>query len=111
METEKSETTLEDELKRRFVRDFLDIVILQLIKAEPTWGYSIIKKTETMHKVKLRHGALYPMLNKLEAKMLIKSRKEIEKGRVRRIYEITPNGRFLLNAYNDFLKQQLHRTG
>jgi PadR family transcriptional regulator PadR len=94
------------ELKRRFVNNFLDLLILQLVHAHPAWGYRIIKKTEAEYGVKLRHGALYPMLNTLETKGLITSRKELEKGRVRRIYEITLAGKKLLQIYHGFIKEQ-----
>jgi DNA-binding PadR family transcriptional regulator len=83
------------------------MLILRLVEAEPTWGYDIIKKTETAYQVKLRHGALYPMLNKLEAKGFVKSKKELQKGRVRKIYEITMKGKQLLHAYYDSLREQI----
>jgi len=94
------------ELKRRFAKDFLDLLILQFIQTQPTWGYKIIKKTQEKYGVKLRHGALYPMLNTLETKGFITSRKELEKGRIRKIYEITQGGKKLLEAYHGFLKEQ-----
>jgi len=96
-----------DQIKRRFAKSFLDILILKLINDESTWGYNIIKKTETEYNVKLRHGALYPMLNELETKGLVKSRRELQKGRARKVYEITEAGRQLLDAYYDFVRQHL----
>jgi len=96
----------EAELKHRFVKGFLDLLILQLVQTQPAWGYNIIKETEAKYGVKLRHGALYPMLNALETKGLITSRKDLEKGRVRRIYKITPEGKKLLQMYHNFLKDQ-----
>jgi len=107
MKTEESAEVLTDDVKRRFAKSFLDILILQLIEAKATWGYDIIKKTEAEYKVKLRHGALYPMLNELEAKRLLKSRKELKKGRARKIYEITKDGKQLLHVYYDFFREQL----
>jgi len=106
MKTEKSVEILTEELRRRFAKSFLDLFILQMVETEPTWGYDIIKKTQTNYKVTLRHGALYPMLNMLEAKGLIKSRKELQKGRVRKIYEITKDGKKLLRSYHEFLREQ-----
>ncbi len=97
------------ELEHRLVKDFLDILILLLVKTQPTWGYMIIKKTESEYGVKLRHGALYPMLNSLEARGLIRSKKQLEKGRVRKVYEITSEGRQMLDAYFEFIKRQMPR--
>jgi DNA-binding PadR family transcriptional regulator len=71
------------------------------------WGYKIIKKTESLFEVKLRHGALYPLLNSLEEEGYAKSKKITKKGRVRKIYRITPKGKRLVKAYHQFLKEQL----
>jgi PadR family transcriptional regulator PadR len=106
MTDDESVEVFTDEMKRRFAKSFLDVLILQLIESKATWGYDIIKKTEANYKVKLRHGALYPMLNILEKKGYITSRKELERGRQRKIYEITSEGRKLLKSYYDFLKDQ-----
>jgi len=107
MENQESVEVFTHQIERRFVKSFLDMLILRSVEAEPTWGYGIIKKTESTYKVKLRHGALYPMLNTLEAKGFVKSRKELQKGRMRKIYEITLRGKQVLHAYYDSLRQQL----
>jgi PadR family transcriptional regulator PadR len=109
METEDNEKPVEvfvEQVKNRFVKSFLDLLILRLIEAEPRWGYDIIKETETAYKITIRHGALYPMLSKLEAKGLLKSRKELQKGRIRKVYEITETGKQAMLLCQDFLKQQ-----
>jgi len=98
---------LTNQIRRRFAKSFLDILILRLVNAEATWGYDIIKKTESEYNVKLRHGALYPMLNELENRGMIKSRKELQKGRARKVYQITEAGRQLLSAYYEFARQQI----
>jgi DNA-binding PadR family transcriptional regulator len=107
MNNNQSAEVLTDQIKRRFSKSFLDILLLQQIKAGPTWGYEIIKKTEAQYQVKLRHGALYPMLNELESKGLVKSRRELQKGRARKIYEITKDGNRHLEAYYDFIMQHV----
>jgi DNA-binding PadR family transcriptional regulator len=94
-------------MKRKFVKGFLDMLVLKLIQAEPMWGYKILKKTEELYQVKLRHGALYPLLNALETNGFIKSKKELQKGRIRKVYRITPKGTNLIKTYQKFLKQQL----
>jgi len=107
MENQESAEVFTHQLKKRFVKSFLDMLILRLVEAEPTWGYDIIKETESTYKVRLRHGALYPMLNELEAKGLVKSRKELQKGRMRKIYQITMKGKQALHAYYDSLREQM----
>jgi len=107
MQNSESAEVLSDQIKRRFSKCFLDILILQLVNSQPTWGYDMIKKTETQYQVKLRHGALYPMLNELQVRGLVKSRRELRKGRARKVYQITRDGTRLLEAYYDFMRQLL----
>jgi PadR family transcriptional regulator PadR len=90
-------------------RNFLDILILRLVQTEPMWGYKVIKKTEGLFGIKIRHGALYPLLNSLEAKGYVRSKKTTKGGRVRKVYEITSKGTQLVDAYYDFLREQLQR--
>ena len=102
----------EDPKKRivqRITRNFLDILILRLIQAKPMWGYKIIQKTESLFELKLRHGVLYPLLNTLEAEGYTRSEKITKKGRIRKVYEITPKGVQLVDAYYNFLKEQLEK--
>ena len=94
---------------QRITRNFLDILILRLIQIEPMWGYKIIKKTKRLFGISLRHGALYPLLNTLEKEEYVKSVKTTKKGRVRKVYEITPKGIQLVTAYYDFLKEQIEK--
>ena len=78
---------LKEQIFQRINRNFLDILVLRLILEEPIWGYKIIKKTEKLFNIKLRHGALYPLLNTLEENNYIKSRQMVKDGRIRKIYE------------------------
>ena len=96
-----------EQLVQHIVRNLLEIHVLRLVKAEPTWGYSIIKKIKTLYDVKIRHGALYPLLNRLEVNNYIESRREIQKGRTRKTYTITEKGRQLIQTYYSILKQQI----
>ena len=99
-----------EQILQRITRDFLDILVLRLILAEPMWGYKIFKKTEKLFGIKLRHGALYPLLNALEDGSYIKSKKITKGGRVRKVYEITIKGCGLVDAYYDCLKDQLEKS-
>lgn len=107
MQNEEAIAKFSSEIRRRFVKGLLDVLILQLIETKSTWGYYIIKKTENEFKVKLRHGALYPALKRLESLGFLKSRTQLQKGRARKVYSITKKGRLFLRAYYDFLRTQL----
>ena len=95
------------ELVQRITRNLLDIQLLRLVQAQPLWGYRIKKKVETDFQVKLRHGALYPMLNSLEKRGFLTSQKQQYGGRARKVYTITKNGRKFLQAYHKILREQL----
>ena len=97
------------QIVQRINRNFTDILVLRLIQVEPIWGYKIIKKTEKLFELKLRHGALYPLLKMLEMEGYVKSEKTTKRGRVRKIYKITPKGTELIGTYQDVLKEQLEK--
>ncbi|MGC8895756.1 MAG: PadR family transcriptional regulator [Candidatus Bathyarchaeia archaeon] len=98
------------EIVQRITRNLLDIQILRLLSKEPMWGYKIKKQVETNYEVKLRHGALYPLLNALEQKGFLKSQKQQQGGRTRKVYTITEKGKEYIEAYNGILKEQIRMT-
>ena len=95
------------EIVQHIFRNLLDIMVLRLLRRDPMWGYKMIKIVEEKYDVKLRQGALYPLLNNLERKGFLRSKKETKRGRVRKIYEITSKGIQLVDAYNEFMREQI----
>ncbi|MEM3443137.1 MAG: PadR family transcriptional regulator [Candidatus Bathyarchaeia archaeon] len=95
------------EIVQRITRNLLDIQILRLVNTEPMWGYKIKKQIEATSGVRLRHGALYPLLNKLEREGFLKSQKQQQGGRTRKTYTITPKGKTYINTYHNILKEQI----
>lgn len=100
---------LKEEIFQRINRNFLDILVLRLILEEPLWGYKIIKKCERLFNIKLRHGALYPLLNLLEENNYIKSKQIVKGGRIRKVYGITDQGKKIVDVYYDCLRDQLKK--
>jgi DNA-binding PadR family transcriptional regulator len=95
------------ELVQRITRNLLDIQLLRLIDTEPMWGYKIKKQAETIFGVKLRHGALYPLLNSLEQKDFLTSLRQMQGGRARKVYSITQKGKQYLETYHNIIREQL----
>ncbi len=56
---------------------------------------------------KLRHGALYPLLNAMEQKGLLKSKKQQQGGRTRKVYAMIEKGRKYIETYDSVLKEQI----
>jgi PadR family transcriptional regulator PadR len=95
------------ELVQRITRNLLDIQILRLIQTQPMWGYRIKKQAEAKFDVKLGHGALYPLLNRLEKESFVTAKKQKQGGRTRKVYAITGKGQQYMEAYNIILKEQI----
>jgi PadR family transcriptional regulator PadR len=95
------------EIVQHIIRNLLEMQLLRIVQNQPTWGYKIKKQVEADFNIKLRHGALYPALNTLEARGFLESRKEQICGRSRKIYSITENGKIYLQTYNGILQAQL----
>ncbi len=97
----------EAQIQRRIAKNLLDIQLLLVLENEPMWGYKIIKTFESTVGVTLRHGALYPMLSKLEKAGLVKSQMQQVGGRRRKTCAITPKGKQVVDSYYVVLNEQL----
>ena len=96
------------EIVQRITKNLLDIQLLNLIQAQPSiWGYRIKKKVEADFNIKLRHGALYPMLNSLEHRGFIAGQTQKKSGRARKCYILTKEGKKYLQSYHAILREQL----
>jgi DNA-binding PadR family transcriptional regulator len=95
------------EIVQRIIKNLLDIQLLRLVDAQPLWGYKIKKQVEAEFNIKLRHGALYPMLNRLERQGFLASRQQRQGGRTRKVYTVTKKGKEYLQSYYSVLKEQL----
>ncbi len=100
---DEDEVTLN--IKQRFARSFLDMIVLSIIRSRPIWGYRIIANMNENFGVKIGYGTMYPLLKSLRTKALIKSGSK--RGERRKIYEITIKGRKVINLYTELLKEQL----
>ena len=96
------------ELVQHFTRKLLDVQIVRLIATQPMWGYKIKKLMEAKFGVRLRHGTLYPLLDKLERRGLLISERQRRSGRVRKIFTLTGRGVKYLETYRTLLRDQLN---
>lgn len=69
----------------------------------------IKKEAETRFHVMLRHGALYPLLNRLEKESYLTSQKQSKGGRTRKVYAITEKGQQYVEAYETISREQAKR--
>ena len=74
----------------------LDLIVLQLLRAEPTNGYDLTLRIQAISRdvLSVNAGSLYPALYRLEAKGLIDAKwAETEAGRKAKVYSVTAAGR------------------
>ena len=97
--------TYRDEIVQHVIRNLLEIQLLRIVQAQPTWGYQIKKQVETQFKIKLRHGALYPALKALQKRGFVCSKKQQKNGRARKVYMITQDGEVYLQTYRLVIRE------
>ncbi|MBO0429000.1 PadR family transcriptional regulator [Vagococcus fluvialis] len=78
-------------------RGVLDYYVLAVIKEEESYGYMIIKQMESL--LPISESTLYPILKRLESNNLVSSYSVEHNGRLRKYYQITPNGIENLNEF------------
>ncbi|MEX2177389.1 MAG: PadR family transcriptional regulator [Gemmatimonadaceae bacterium] len=74
----------------------LDLIVLQLLRAEPTNGYDLTLRIQAVSRevLQVNAGSLYPALYRLEEKGLIKAKwEETPNGRRAKVYSLTAAGR------------------
>jgi PadR family transcriptional regulator, regulatory protein PadR len=74
----------------------LDLIVLQLLSAEPTNGYDLTLRIQTISSdvLSVNAGSLYPALYRLEREGLIDAEwSESPNGRRTKVYSVTPAGR------------------
>jgi PadR family transcriptional regulator PadR len=78
-------------------RGYVQFLLLLLLNEEPKHGYQLAEDLQTRGYVRegrFKTGSLYTILNRMEEKEILTSKKEeSESGRTRRVYSITEDGR------------------
>ena len=77
------------------VQGTLELIVLQLLRAEPTNGYELAQRIEAISREALtvNAGSLYPALYRLEARDLIRAKwDESKTGRRVKVYSLTAAG-------------------
>ena len=82
----------------------LDLIVLQLLRAEPTNGYELAQRIQAISRdvLTVNAGSLYPALYRLEARDLIRAEwDESKTGRRVKVYSVTAAGRKQLAEQRD----------
>ena len=74
----------------------LDLIVLQLLRSEPTNGYDLTLRIQAISSdvLQVNAGSLYPALYRLEERGLIRAEwRETPHGRRAKVYSLTASGR------------------
>ena len=82
-------------MKGEALKGHLDFILLAVLDEGPAYGYSIVSKLDqwTLGEINLADGTVYPALHRLERAGLLQSRYVVARGRRRRIYSLTEQGK------------------
>ncbi len=83
-------------------KGMLDIVILNLLKAESRHGYDMVQQLKQVNGMTIREGNIYPVLARLQTDGLVDSEsKPSRDGPPRRYFFLTPKGQQVMQEMND----------
>lgn len=77
------------------LRGSLDLMVLSVLAGGSTYGYELQQRLREASRelVQVQPGTLYPLLHRLEAEELIRSKWDTSTGRKRKWYELTAAGK------------------
>jgi len=86
---------VEHRFSPQLLRGSLDLMVLSVLAEAPDYGYRVQQRLREASRemVRVDAGTLYPLLHRLEADKLIRSRWDQTTGRRRKWYELTAAGR------------------
>ena len=89
--------------EKRFVRSFLDVTILSMLQENSLWGYRMMSLLKERYDVKVGPPVIYPLLDSMEKNGYISSWETKQSNRVRKMYDITDEGREYMKKFSEFL--------
>ena len=90
-------TNYQKEIQTKLAKGLLDMIILQYLDHEPMHGYQIIARIRKGFGIYFGPSTIYPLLTALEKKHYLKSTWNMDTERPRKIYQLTNDGKSVLN--------------
>jgi PadR family transcriptional regulator, regulatory protein PadR len=82
----------------------LELCILNALAEKERYGYELVKTLVAIPGLGVTEGTLYPLLSRLRVQGFILARlEESSEGPARKYYALTPEGRKMMAAMNDYL--------
>lgn len=92
-------------MKAETLEGHLDGMLLATLESGPRHGYALLETLQAGGQFELPAGIVYPALRCLERAGLIQGTWAEAAGRRRRVYQLTPAGRRMLDAERGGLRQ------
>lgn len=104
-------TNFQKEVQTKLTKGLLDLIVLQFLDSKPMHGYQIITRIRKSFGVYLGPSTIYPLLASLEKKGQVESRWNMESERPRKVYELTSQGKNVLNFTENSLNLICKKMG
>jgi PadR family transcriptional regulator PadR len=96
-------SNMKKQVQTKLAKGLLDLIVLQFLHSQPMHGYQIITKIRKTFGVYFGPSTVYPLLASLEKKGHVESRWDMESERPRKVYELTSQGKNILQFTEDSL--------
>ena len=107
----KKMPNFQKEVQSKLTKGLLDLIVLQLLDAQPMHGYQIITKIRKNFGVYFGPSTVYPLLSLLEKKGQVESTWNMKGQRPRKVYELTNQGKSVLNFTENSLNMICKKMG
>ena len=91
-------------IQKNLTKNLLDIITLELLETRPMHGYEIMVTIRKNYGINFGPSTIYPILTTLEKKQYLKCTWNMTGERPRKIYELTTDGKALLDYTANSLK-------
>lgn len=98
-------------IQTKLAKGLLDLIILQLLDNHPMHGYEVIVTIRKFYGVTFGASTIYPILNLMEKKNYIKCQWSMNSDRPRKVYELTRDGKCMLDYTTSSLKSICRTIG
>ena len=85
------------DIQNKLTKNLLDLIILQILEEHPMHGYELMVTIRKSYGVSFGASTIYPLLNTLEKKKYLKYFWNMDSERPRKIYELTSDGKAMLD--------------
>lgn len=103
--------SIQREVQTKLAKGLLDLIVLHFLDSQPMHGYQIITKIRRSFGVYFGPSTVYPLLASLEKKGHVVSSWNMDSERPRKVYELTSQGKNMLDFTENSLNLMCKKMG